>query len=145
MARQVKSGTAWGWWVLALSPFLLVFLVVQAGDSSVLAFVYFYSIVGFDVWVVARMVTNRRADNTRGTNPQSTTARGVPIPKRSRTIPQDVKIAVSVRDGGKCRICGSTKDLQYDHIIPWSRGGSSTDPDNIQLLCGYHNRLKRDL
>jgi len=56
-----------------------------------------------------------------------------------------VKIAVSVRDEGKCRICGSTKDLQYDHIIPWSRGGSSTDPDNIQLLCGYHNRLKRNL
>lgn len=63
----------------------------------------------------------------------------------SRHIPQDVKIAVSVRDGGKCRVCGLTKDLQYDHIIPWSRGDSSTDPDNIQLLCGYHNRLKRDL
>jgi 5-methylcytosine-specific restriction endonuclease McrA len=68
-------------------------------------------------------------------------------PKRrtsSRTIPQDVKIAVSVRDGGKCRICGSTKDLQYDHIIPYSKGGRSDDPNNIQLLCGYHNRLKRD-
>jgi len=66
------------------------------------------------------------------------------IRPHSRTIPQDVKIAVSVRDGGKCRICRSTKDLQYDHIIPWSKGGPSDDPNNIQLLCGYHNRLKRD-
>lgn len=60
----------------------------------------------------------------------------------ARTIPQDVKVAVAVRDGGKCRVCGSTKDLQYDHIYPWSLGGRSDDPDNIQLLCGYHNRLK---
>ena len=62
--------------------------------------------------------------------------------RRSRTIPQDVKIAVTLRDEGKCRVCGSTKDLQYDHIYPWSLGGSSDDPNNIQLLCGYHNRLK---
>jgi hypothetical protein len=59
-----------------------------------------------------------------------------------RTIPQDVKIEVSVRNGGRCRVCGSTQDLQYDHIVPYSRGGSSTDASNIQLLCGYHNRLK---
>jgi hypothetical protein len=64
------------------------------------------------------------------------------VTRHSRSIPQDVKIAVSVRDGGKCRVCGSTKGLQYDHIIPWSKGGPSDDPNNIQLLCGYHNRLK---
>lgn len=62
----------------------------------------------------------------------------------SRTIPQSVKIAVSARDGGRCRMCGSREDLQYDHIFPWSRGGSSTDPNNIQLLCGRHNRAKSD-
>lgn len=144
MTRQVKRGTALGCLMLVFSPVLLVFLVLQIGESSPMAPIYLLlAFVGFVVWWARR--ENRRADNTRVTNPQSTTARGVPIPKRSRTIPQDVKIAVSVRDGGKCRICGSTKDLQYDHIIPWSRGGSSTDPDNIQLLCGYHNRLKRDL
>jgi hypothetical protein len=60
---------------------------------------------------------------------------------RSRYIPQDVKIAVSVRDGGKCRICGSTKGLHYDHIFPYSLGGRS-DVDNIQLLCSRHNLSK---
>lgn len=60
----------------------------------------------------------------------------------TRHILQDVKVAVAARDGGRCRVCGSTRDLQYDHIIPFSRGGSSFDPANVQLLCGYHNRLK---
>ena len=48
--------------------------------------------------------------------------------RRSRTIPQDVKIAVTLRDEGKCRVCGSKKDLQYDHIYPWSLGGAPTNP-----------------
>lgn len=72
--------------------------------------------------------------------------RGKPLvrtaPVRTRSIPQWVKIAVATRDGGKCRRCGSAYDLQYDHIIPYSRGGSSTDVNNIQLLCGRCNRLK---
>lgn len=62
----------------------------------------------------------------------------------TRHIPQDVKVAVAARDGGRCRVCGSTSDLQYDHVVPFSRGGSSLDLANIQLLCGRHNRLKGD-
>ena len=65
-----------------------------------------------------------------------------PIGERnSRSIPQDVKIAVAVRDGGRCRQCGSVQDLHYDHVIPWSKGGANT-VNNIQLLCGPHNRAK---
>lgn len=60
----------------------------------------------------------------------------------SRAIPQAVKIAVAIRDEGTCVVCGSDEDLQYDHIIPFSRGGESGDPDNIQLLCGSCNRAK---
>lgn len=61
----------------------------------------------------------------------------------SRSIPQAVKIAVAVRDEGQCVYCGSIERLQYDHIIPWSKGGDS-GIDNIQLLCGSHNASKRD-
>jgi hypothetical protein len=64
------------------------------------------------------------------------------LERRSRSIPQPVKIAVVTRDGGKCRRCGSIQDLQYDRIVPNSRGGSSTDVNNIQLLCGKCSRLK---
>ena len=64
------------------------------------------------------------------------------LERRSRSIPKPVKIAVVTRDGGKCRRCHSTQDLQYDRIVPNSRGGSSTDVNNIQLLCGKCSILK---
>ena len=67
--------------------------------------------------------------------------RGAVGERNSRSIPQDVKIAVSVRDQGMCVQCGSTQDLHYDHKIPWSRGGTNT-VNNIQLLCGRCNRIK---
>lgn len=67
--------------------------------------------------------------------------RGAPGERNSRVIPQDVKIAVSVRDQGKCVQCGSTEDLHFDHKVPWSRGGTNT-VNNIQLLCGPCNRRK---
>jgi hypothetical protein len=70
----------------------------------------------------------------------------LPIPepigeRHKRRIPQDVKIAVSARDGGRCRQCGSTQQLHFDHVIPVSRGGANTVA-NIQLLCGPCNRAK---
>jgi hypothetical protein len=61
--------------------------------------------------------------------------------RNTRNIPQDVKIAVAARDQGRCRQCGSTKDLHFDHVIPWSRSGTNT-VQNIQLLCGPCNRRK---
>jgi hypothetical protein len=61
--------------------------------------------------------------------------------RNSRVIPQDVKIAVAARDGGRCRQCGSSQDLHFDHVIPWSKGGANT-VNNIQLLCGPCNRRK---
>jgi len=61
--------------------------------------------------------------------------------RQSRHIPQAVKVAVAARDGGRCRQCGSDEDIQFDHVYPWSRGGTPT-VDNIQLLCGRCNRSK---
>lgn len=61
--------------------------------------------------------------------------------RNSRAIPQNVKIKVATRDQGRCRQCGSSEDLHFDHIIPWSRGGANTVA-NIQLLCGRCNRRK---
>lgn len=60
----------------------------------------------------------------------------------SRRISTEVKIKVWERDGGKCKKCGSTRDLHFDHIIPWSKGGSSRNPRNIQILCGRCNIKK---
>ena len=71
----------------------------------------------------------------------------IPVPTHSKTrrvIPTAVKLEVWKRDGGKCSKCGAKIDLHFDHIIPWSKGGSSITADNIQLLCGKHNLEKHD-
>lgn len=63
--------------------------------------------------------------------------------KRSRTIPKAVQREVWRRDGGRCVECGTKENLEYDHIIPWSKGGSNTTR-NIQLLCEKCNRSKHN-
>lgn len=60
--------------------------------------------------------------------------------KRER-ISEDVKIFVWRRDQGRCVKCGSQEKLEFDHIIPVSKGGSSTSR-NVQLLCEPCNRSK---
>ena len=64
--------------------------------------------------------------------------------KPQRLIPTAVKLAVWKRDGGKCVMCGATNELHFDHIIPFSKGGTSLKADNIQLLCARHNLAKHD-
>jgi len=58
-------------------------------------------------------------------------------------IPEDIRFIVWRRDGGKCVKCGSRRDLEFDHIIPVSKGGSNTER-NIQLLCQRCNREKHN-
>lgn len=61
-----------------------------------------------------------------------------------RLIPTPIKIEVWKRDKGKCVLCGSKENLHFDHIVPFSKGGTSLLAKNIQLLCAKHNLLKRD-
>lgn len=56
-------------------------------------------------------------------------------------IPDDVKMFVWQRDNGRCVKCGSQQNLEFDHIIPFSKGGSNT-ARNLQLLCEKCNRSK---
>ena len=62
----------------------------------------------------------------------------------SRIIPTSVKVEVWKRDKGRCVICGSEKDLHFDHIIPYSKGGSSNTAKNVQILCAKCNLNKSD-
>jgi hypothetical protein len=64
--------------------------------------------------------------------------------EHSRIIPAVVKQQVWMRDKGQCVICGSHDNLHFDHIIPYSKGGSSLTAENIQLLCVRHNLRKHD-
>ena len=63
--------------------------------------------------------------------------------QKRMSIPQDVQDLVWNRDGGKCVLCGSQENLEFDHIIPISKGGANTYR-NLQLLCQNCNRSKSD-
>jgi len=64
--------------------------------------------------------------------------------EHNRIIPSSVKLEVWKRDKGRCIKCGSQDNLHFDHIIPYSKGGSSLVAENIQILCVRHNLKKRD-
>ncbi|MCX6628594.1 MAG: HNH endonuclease signature motif containing protein [Candidatus Solibacter sp.] len=70
-----------------------------------------------------------------------------PPPQESKDarqgIPTAVRRAVWARDKGRCVQCGRKEWLEYDHIIPVSKGGSNTER-NIELLCEACNRAKSD-
>jgi hypothetical protein len=58
-------------------------------------------------------------------------------------VPPQVWELVMTRDGRRCQLCEATDDLTIDHkIIPYSEGGSSKDPDNLQVLCRSCNSRK---
>lgn len=60
----------------------------------------------------------------------------------NRLIPSAVKLEVWTRDKGQCVLCGSKKNLHFDHDLPFSKGGSSLSVNNIKLLCAKHNLSK---
>jgi hypothetical protein len=60
----------------------------------------------------------------------------------SRYISNEVKDAVSKRDDNTCQSCGSKKNLEFDHVVPVSKNGESTE-GNLQMLCRSCNRKKR--
>jgi hypothetical protein len=68
--------------------------------------------------------------------------------KRSRYISRSVKRLALARANHQCEQvhldgtrCLSKFQLQFDHMIPFSKGGSSSF-ENIQVLCRVHNDFK---
>jgi len=66
-----------------------------------------------------------------------------------RKIPTAMKRIIWQRDQGRCQYtyprtgkqCGSQYQLEYDHVRPWSEGGSHSD-DNLHLCCRAHNQYR---
>jgi hypothetical protein len=66
--------------------------------------------------------------------------------KDSRYIPAKLRRMIWVRDKGRCqyrsqagKLCGSTFNLEVDHVHPLTLGGLST-ADNLRILCREHNQ-----
>jgi hypothetical protein len=82
---------------------------------------------------------------------QTNSGSNAQTPGPSRYLPAAVKREVWKRDGGRCvyvdpkagRRCSSRHGLQFDHIHPHARGGEGS-AQNLQLLCGAHNRYRAE-
>lgn len=73
---------------------------------------------------------------------QGPVRRSIDDSHRRRLIPSIVKQEVWKRDKGACVECGASDELHFDHIVPFSKGGTSLTADNVQLLCARHNLEK---
>jgi hypothetical protein len=130
------------------------------GLWKLIKFSWFYIIAYVTVTIVAGIfVRPEEYASTQGSAParerisppaDSAPARDVILPpadppkrkeRRTEPIPKRVKMYVWQRDEGTCVECGSKEKLEYDHIIPLSKGGSNTDR-NLQILCERCNRSK---
>ncbi|MCX6731191.1 MAG: HNH endonuclease signature motif containing protein [Candidatus Roizmanbacteria bacterium] len=64
--------------------------------------------------------------------------------KHSRHIPRDVILKVVRRDGQICQKCNEPvidDEVEFDHIIPFSKGGNTTT-ENLRLIHKNCNRRK---
>jgi 5-methylcytosine-specific restriction endonuclease McrA len=72
-------------------------------------------------------------------------------PQRTRAIPAASRHALALTTPRKCQyqdprtgvVCGSTKKLEADHELPFSKGGRH-EPSNLTYLCKSHNLRKAD-
>jgi hypothetical protein len=69
--------------------------------------------------------------------------------KNSRYIPVKVKAFVQKRSGQQCEFttenherCGERRNLNFEHIVPFARGGDNSQV-NIKILCENHNQRQR--
>ncbi len=73
--------------------------------------------------------------------PSQPSAQNKKTAPQSRHVPQKVKKIVMTRDGRRCVKCGAREYLEFDHKIPFSKGGSNQKA-NIQILCRKCNLKK---
>jgi hypothetical protein len=128
----VDADTPLRWTVAIGGSAFFWYVVVSSGLISVLPWWIIFFLGFFTLGLLLWPVDAPRGDASR--TPESSQ-------RRRQAIPEQVRHAVWRRDEGRCVECGSKEKLEYDHIIPWSKGGSDTER-NLQLLCETCNRQK---
>jgi 5-methylcytosine-specific restriction endonuclease McrA len=108
---------------------------------------FYYESEGLEADEVYALVIAAEMEHQARRNRQIERAKAMVAQGPQDSTPQRGHVSVEIRnyvfqrDGGQCRVCGSTVELQFDHVIPVKLGGSS-EPENLQVLCGPCNRRK---
>ena len=63
------------------------------------------------------------------------------VKTRTRGIPAKIRYDVYLRDNGSCVLCGEDENIEFDHIIPFSKGGAHSI-ENLRVLCRKCNRSR---
>jgi hypothetical protein len=66
--------------------------------------------------------------------------------RSGRHIPRHIMFKVVRRDGQICQVCYRNvpdNELEFDHVIPYSKGGPTT-VENLRVLCQECNAHKHD-
>lgn len=61
-----------------------------------------------------------------------------------KQISDHILAFVLQRDLNKCVLCGDDSNLQFDHILPVSKGGNN-EPENLRILCQQCNQSRGNL
>ena len=59
----------------------------------------------------------------------------------ARRLRRELHELPPIPEDARCAVCGTTRRLTWDHILPRSSGGTN-DPDNLQVMCLRHNLAK---
>jgi hypothetical protein len=110
-------------------------------DASEIIVMIWVGIVGFLLIYAAFRISSLTDEIEEKPNNNGTLSNGYNQITSREYIPKSVRREVFNRCKGKCVECGSHINLQYDHIIPVSKGGNSTS-DNLQVLCRDCNLRK---
>jgi hypothetical protein len=118
---------------LAYEQYYLLYLDDQLDSDEEQEMRYFSEIFGVDFESLGKIKGKVLKDKNKQFIEEEIT--------RSRSIPESFRIEVYDRDNGRCVLCGSDEDIEYDLILSFSKGGSH-DAQNIRILCKNCYRKK---
>jgi 5-methylcytosine-specific restriction endonuclease McrA len=144
---QNENGTVrFGWRALARTCFLsdvdLAQQVVGACEDAGLLIVKAFTDRGFTAEIVKWDLYQRPPKEAKTPAERQQEWRDRQREKGYEWRPLDKAThATIIERDGRCLKCGATEDLQVDHILSLTRGGTH-DEDNLQTLCRKCNRKK---
>jgi len=99
----------------------------------------------FVAWVNSDSQDQSQQEATEESGAADSTGQIASTKRRTRReISDRQRFRILVRDGFHCRACGASPliqpgiELHVDHILPWSKGGETTD-DNLETKCKQCN------
>lgn len=94
---------------------------------------------------LAELIADEEVNNKRGIYEYLLTGKEKSL--SLRTFDEKIRQTVFAQQKGICPHCPADHEpydydeMDADHIKPWSKGGKTT-PENCQMLCKEHNRMK---